>query len=338
MEKYKVLLKSFFKKKKLTKFCMMIFVTVITSNFLIFGIKNKINDEFGRAKKDNVDHYYVVSRFDNNFENEIQQIQKIEHVKNAYFFLVKQCGNYFYTYIDSNLYEIIKGSEIKKSNDIIIPSECNNQLCDNFGNELNIVGTYHLKHNVVEIPPNTILTSYDYITKVSKNDQKKVIIIEVDDFGNVRDVAKILSTKYNSETTIFSSNTNTLSKYKLFSKIVDISIIIFEIVYIALFIILAITIFHDERKDNAILRILGYQAKIISTSFILKISIIYIFTFLVILVPVCIIRALFKSIIFTSITDFIAIFLNLYFLLLISSLFSIILNSIFRGNNHKILD
>lgn len=226
----------------------------------------------------------------------------------------------------------------KKSNDIIIPTECNNQLCDAFGNELNIVGTYHLKHNVVEIPPNTILTSYDYITKVSKNDQKKVIIIEVDDFGNVRDVAKTLSTKYNSETTIFSSNTNTLSKYKLFSKIVDISIIIFEIVYIALFIILAITIFHDERKDNAILRILGYQAKIISASFILKISIIYIFAFLVILVPVCIIRALFKSIIFTSITDFIVIFFNLYFLLLISSLFSIILNSIFRGNNHKILD
>ena len=57
MEKYKVLLKSFFKKKKLTKFCMMILVTVITSNFLIVGIKNKINDEFDRAKKDNVDHY-----------------------------------------------------------------------------------------------------------------------------------------------------------------------------------------------------------------------------------------------------------------------------------------
>lgn len=93
---------------------MMILVTVVTSNFLIVGIKSKINDEFGRAKKDNVDHYYVISRFDNNFENEIQQIQKIEHVKNAYFFLVKQCGNYFYTYIDSNLYEIIKGSEIKK--------------------------------------------------------------------------------------------------------------------------------------------------------------------------------------------------------------------------------
>ncbi len=100
MEKYKLLFKCFFRKKKLVKYCLRMFSILIITFMLLLGFKEKLSSKLISLKHQKINNYYILLSLNEERDNVIDEIKNISHIKNAYYLIGITEDSYLYTYID----------------------------------------------------------------------------------------------------------------------------------------------------------------------------------------------------------------------------------------------
>lgn len=269
MRNYNFILFNVLRKKKLCKFALSIFSIAIFMFLMLICLKNGIQNRYKQIKNENIDHNYIIIKSDKDYDSMINDLKKIDGVKNYYPLEYLKIDDKYIIYADSNLINLSAGNYIIKDDEILVPYQYNKEIGDNISLNINnklysftIVGKYKpsnfrfsIEHEIYEpfIVSNKFLGNH--INKSSLNE----IIVCVEDYEFVNKFISKLQEYGGYDISIYDANKTFIERYKTFSNIISMLSLVLIIFSGILVIIINCFIFYDNKNDIAILRSIGYS-------------------------------------------------------------------------------
>lgn len=270
MKNYNFILFNVLRKKKLCKFVLIIFSVATFMLLMSKCLKNGMKNKYEQIKSENIDHSYINIKSNKGYDNIINDLKKIDKVKNYYSLEYLQIDDKYIIYVDNNLINLSSGKYVIEEDEILVPYQYDKEIGDsislNIDNKLylfTIVGKYkinNLRFSIEHQINEPFIVSHKFISNfINKNSINEFVII-VEDYEYVDQVIVKLQEYSGYDISIYDANKVLIERYKTFSNIISMLSLIIMIFSSILIIITNCFIYYDNKNDVAILRSIGYSS------------------------------------------------------------------------------